>query len=132
MIYHRRRAQQQVSCLCFDQVAGDKKGIPPSRIGEDSRCAHVRGVFFVFVFCVYAKKPACVQFSSPPQGHAESSCSFFFSSAAFGDICTAAPRVRREGGMRRPFPLNVSTGCRSHTAAPGRLIMNNWLINGDY
>lgn len=29
MIYYHCGAQQQVSCWCFDQVARDKKGIPP-------------------------------------------------------------------------------------------------------
>lgn len=35
-------------------------------------------------------------------------------------------------GVRRPFPLNVSTGCCAHTVRPTRLIMNDWLINRDY
>lgn len=29
VIYYQRRAQQQVICWCFDQVAGDKEGSPP-------------------------------------------------------------------------------------------------------
>lgn len=47
---------------------------------------------------------------------------------------TVAPRccAYAGNGMWRPFPLNVSTGCCSHTAPPRRLIMNDWLINRDY
>ncbi len=84
VIYYHCRAQQQVSCQCFDQVARDKKGIPlQNRRGFKPRACVCVCVCVCMQICL-------IQLS--PQGHVESSCSF----AAFSDNCTAVLCIRRE------------------------------------
>ena len=119
VIYYHCRARQQVSCFSvLTRWPGTKKGHSPSRKGENSNGASVS---------VCARVCKSVSFSCLRKD-TRNQAALSQPSVTIAPQCCAYVR----NGMRWPFPLNVSTGCRSHTVPPRRLIMNDWLINRDY